>query len=124
MTLGQQLRLFPAMASTYGRRLPRVLRAIAALESNHPKEPHYYLPFVGVDDDWRGRGIGAALLRPILGRCDTARMPAYLEASSPRNVPLYERHGFKVTEEFKIGKDAPPIFRMWRKPGEKTNTDH
>jgi hypothetical protein len=44
-------------------------------------------------------------------------VPAYLEASTPRNRALYERHGFTVTEEFVLGKGSPPLWRMWREPG-------
>ena len=111
-----QLRLLPGMARINGRLLPRILRALAALESNHPVEPHYYLPFVGVEPEWQGRGLGAALMRPILDRCDDEKIPAYLEASSPRNRALYERHGFEVTEEFSLGAGSPPLWRMWRAP--------
>ena len=111
-----QLRLLPSMARIYRRILPRVLSGLATLESNHPSEPHYYLPFVGVDPDWQGRGLGAALMRPILDRCDEEKIPAYLEASSPRNRALYERHGFETTEEFTLGKGSPPVWRMWRVP--------
>ena len=41
-------------------------------------------------------------------------MPAYLEASSPRNRVLYERHGFQVTEQFSLAPASPPLWRMWR----------
>jgi ribosomal protein S18 acetylase RimI-like enzyme len=116
VTILRQLRLLPAMTRIYRRFLPRVVRAITALESNHPTERHYYLPFVGVDPDWQGRGIGSALLRPVLDRCDREAMPAYLEASTPRNRALYERHGFEVIEEFQLGPGAPPMWRMWRTP--------
>src|SRR4051794_19337652 len=112
----KQLTMAPAMARIFGRFLPRIMRAITAVESNHPAEPHYYLPFVGVSPGWQGRGLGATLLRPILDRCDDESLPAYLEASTPRNRALYERHGFVVTEEFSLGKDGPPLWRMWRVP--------
>jgi GNAT superfamily N-acetyltransferase len=119
-SVGLQLRLLPAMAGVFKQHLPRVLRSLTALEADHPREPdyppHYYLAFLGVDPVWQGRGLGAALLAPALTRCDSERVPAFLEASTPRNRVLYERHGFAVTEEFKLGRSAPPQWRMWREP--------
>jgi ribosomal protein S18 acetylase RimI-like enzyme len=112
----QQLRMLPSMARINGRLLPRVLRALAVLESNHPVEPHYYLPVVGVEPEWQGRGLGTALMRPIVDRCDEEKLPAYLEATSSHNRALYERHGFEVTEQFMLGPGSPPLWRMWRTP--------
>jgi GNAT superfamily N-acetyltransferase len=114
--VGEQVRLLPSMIRIFGRRLPRLLRALMTLEAGHPAEPHYYLPFVGVAPHWQGRGLGGALLAPILECCDREQVPAFLEASTPRNRALYERHGFTVTEEFKLGSSAPPQWRMWREP--------
>ena len=112
----QQLRMAPAFSRIYGRHVPRALRAQIKLDSNHPTEPHYYLPFIGVAPDWQGRGLGAAVMAPILERCDRERMPAYLDATTHRNRALYERLGFTITEEFTLGKGAPPLWRMWRPP--------
>lgn len=118
--VGLQLRLLPAIVSVFRRHTPRALRALSVMEGGHPAEPahppHYYLAFVGVDPDWQGRGLGAALLAPVLARCDSDRVPAFLEASTPRNRVLYERHGFGVLEEFRLGRGAPPQWRMWREP--------
>jgi GNAT superfamily N-acetyltransferase len=116
----QQLRLLPAMAAIFARHFPRVVRTLAVLESGHPAEPrhapHYYLPFLGVDPPWQGRGLGGALLAPVLQRCDREGVAAFLESSSMRNRALYERQGFAVTEEFVLGRGAPTQWRMWREP--------
>jgi GNAT superfamily N-acetyltransferase len=120
LPVARQLGLLPAMLGVFQRHSPRVLRSLAILEGGHPSEPqfpeHYYLAFLGVHPEWQGRGLGASLLAPVLERCDTEGKPAFLEASSPRNRALYERHGFEVTEEFALGRDAPPQWRMWREP--------
>ena len=79
----------------------------------HPKEPHWYLPLIGVDPRHQRRGHGAALLRHALARCDRDHAPAYLESSNPANVPLYERHGFAVLDTIQVGS-SPPIFPMLR----------
>ena len=104
------------MLAINGRLLPRILRVLAATESNRPVEPHYCLPVVGVEPEWQGRGLGTALMRPVLERCDGERLPAYLEATSPRNRALYERHRFEVTEQFAVGPGSPAAWRMWRTP--------
>ena len=43
-------------------------------------------------------------------------IPAYLESSKEKNVPLYERNGFKVTEVYTVPNGGPPIWLMWRDP--------
>ena len=78
-----QLLLLPAIVRNLRADTPRLLKALTFIEKKHPREPqHWYLPIIGVTPAWQGRGYGAALLRPVLERCDADRVPAYLEASS------------------------------------------
>ena len=79
----------------------------------HPTEPHWYLPLIGVDVTKQGRGYGSALLRHGLERCDRDHLPAYLEATSPQNKPLYERHGFEELGVIQAGS-SPPMWPMQR----------
>jgi ribosomal protein S18 acetylase RimI-like enzyme len=81
----------------------------------HPEEVHWYLPLIGVEPNAQGKGIGAELMRHAVARCDRERALAYLESSNPRNVPLYERHGFEVVREVQVGS-SPPAFPMVRPP--------
>jgi GNAT superfamily N-acetyltransferase len=112
-----QLLLLPAIVRDLRADTPRLLKALTFIEKKHPREPgHWYLPIIGVASAWQGRGYGAALLRPVLERCDVDRMPAYLEASTPRNLALYERNGFEAVEECRYASNGPPLWRMWREP--------
>jgi ribosomal protein S18 acetylase RimI-like enzyme len=112
-----QLRLAPATIGALRGDSPRLIKALNFIERKHPRGPdHWYLPIIGVARAWQGRGFGGALLRPMLERCDRERIAAYLEASTPRNRSLYERHGFEVVEECSYADDAPPLWRMWREP--------
>ena len=80
----------------------------------HPREAHWYLPLIGVPPEHQGNGVGAALLEQALKSCDGDRLPAYLEATSPKSVPLYRRHGFEVVGVIEAGESAPPIYPMVR----------
>jgi ribosomal protein S18 acetylase RimI-like enzyme len=85
-----------------------------AMGGFHPHEPHWYLPLLGVDPARQGQGLGSALLKHSLRICDAQGAPAYLESSNPKNVPLYERHGFEVTGRIQPG-DFPGLTPMLRK---------
>jgi ribosomal protein S18 acetylase RimI-like enzyme len=81
----------------------------------HPREPHWYLPFIGIDPSQQGKGYGGALMKHALIPCDRDHALAYLESSNPKNIPLYERHGFELLGTIQVGA-SPPIFPMLRKP--------
>lgn len=61
------------------------------------------------------KGLGSALMRPTLERCDREGLPAYLEASSERNAALYERLGFELIRELRVA-GSPPLRLMARPP--------
>lgn len=87
----------------------------AAMDAAHPTEPHWYLAMIAARQARRGRGLGSVLMRHALEFVDAQRAPAYLESSNPRNITLYERHGFVVTGTIEI-PDGPPLTPMWREP--------
>lgn len=117
MGMLQQMLLLPAMVRTCTlKRVPAIMGGLNAIEKKHPHEPHWYLLALGVEPDLQGRSLGTQLMRPVLERCDKEGVPAYLESSKERNVPLYERNGFKVTEEMVVPNGGPKIWLMWRDP--------
>jgi ribosomal protein S18 acetylase RimI-like enzyme len=91
----------------------RFAGVMSHLEQFHRRDVqprHWYLPLIGIDSSRQGRGLGSALLAPVLARADVERLPCYLETVEPRNVPFYQRHGFKVVTE---GVEPRSGIRFW-----------
>jgi len=104
------------MQSTVPERVQKdVFAVIEQMGRHHPHEPHWYLPFIGIDPPRQGKGYGAALLKHGLVACDHDKSLAYLESTNPKNIPLYERHGFELLGTIQVGT-SPPLFPMLRKP--------
>jgi GNAT superfamily N-acetyltransferase len=108
-------RVAAPQGACFGIHLPKAAGLLALLERRHIREPHYYFPYIGVAPDAQGRGLGSALMRPTLDRCDEQGLPAYLEASSERNAVLYERLGFELRSELRFA-GSPPLRLMARPP--------
>ena len=87
---------------------------MAQMESMHPADENcWYLPMIGVDACYQGRGIGAALLKQALSVIDEQGGAAYLEASTKQSAALYQRHGFELTGVIQAG-NSPEIYPMLR----------
>jgi GNAT superfamily N-acetyltransferase len=92
-----------------------ILELFARFDAAHPREvPHYFLTLLGTDPDYRGRGLGLGLLGSTLEIIDRDGAPAYLEASNPGNVPLYERYGFRQIGSFDVPDSGLSVATMWR----------
>jgi GNAT superfamily N-acetyltransferase len=97
-------------------RMPMVALGWEKLERAHPhKPPHVYLALLGTEPDAQGRGLGSAVLAPVLEQCDSDGVGAYLESSKERNIDFYARHGFRVLGEIQLVR-GPPMWKMWRDP--------
>jgi GNAT superfamily N-acetyltransferase len=99
--------------SVAAERQAAVFAVFEQMARYHPRQPHWYLPLIGIDPVHQRKGYGSALLQHTLGQCDREHAPAYLESTNPVNIPLYERHGFEVLATIKVGS-SPPIFPMLR----------
>ena len=124
---GQAVALWlPPGVEPDGDALARTLRAVVpeerqedtfgvfeGMDSYHPHEELWYLPLIATDPNYLGRGLGGALMRHACALIDQSGKPAYLESSNPRNISLYQRHGFEVMGEIRSGA-APVVTPMYR----------
>jgi GNAT superfamily N-acetyltransferase len=86
---------------------------LGQMDDAHPKDPHWYLPWFGVDPIVQGRGLGGELMEHCLKVVDEDHLPAYLDSPNPRNIAFYQRFGFVVTGEAQAGA-CPPMISMLR----------
>jgi ribosomal protein S18 acetylase RimI-like enzyme len=97
-------------------RSPMIGIGLTNIERKHPTEPpHWYLAVIGTDPAAQGRGLGSAVLSPVLEQCDRDGVAAYLESSKESNLDYYARFGFRVTETHRLPR-GPKVWAMWRDP--------
>jgi ribosomal protein S18 acetylase RimI-like enzyme len=97
---------------------PRAARRLRAgfetLAVSHPTGPHWYLAFVGIDPHQQRRGLGRAILAPVLARADEHAVPCYLETPFPDTRAFYRSLGFEETGRLHPVPGAPAIWTMRR----------
>jgi hypothetical protein len=69
----------------------------------HPDQPIYYLWFIGVDTKSQSMGIGSGLLKEVINQSIIRNRPIYLETSTIKNLPWYQKFGFTIFEEIDFG---------------------
>lgn len=106
----------PRLTWTLRARMGLAFRAVSTIERLHPSEAHWYLAVLGTRPEHQRRGVGSALLAPVLERCDRDYLPAYLESSTQDNVAFYSRRGFEVTGRIDLPGGGPSVWPMWRQP--------
>jgi ribosomal protein S18 acetylase RimI-like enzyme len=104
------------MLRILGRQAAVAGRVLSTMQEHHPERPHWYLLYVAAATGRRGTGVGSAVLRPVLDRCDDEDIPAYLEATTDRSRALYRRQGFEDMEELALPDGGPVMYPMWREP--------
>jgi len=69
----------------------------------YTKKLMYYLWFIGVDPDQQNKGIGSSLIKEVIEEAHSQQRPVYLETSTLKNIPWYEKFGFKIYNELNLG---------------------
>ncbi len=84
------------------------------VESKIPDEPLWHFDALAVDPTLQGRGIGSALIE--FGLAQVGEAGVFLETGTARNVPLYQRFGFRVVEDADAPDGGPHVWFMRRDP--------
>jgi GNAT superfamily N-acetyltransferase len=101
----------------FGARQPVVLASERLGALGRPEEPHWWLHAVGTRPANRHQGLGAAVLQPVLERCDADGVPAAATVYTSTVVRWLQRFGFAVTHSTRTAVDHElPIWTLVRQP--------
>lgn len=89
-----------------------------AMTRKHPAKPYVYLMLFGTHEGAQGKGLGSQVMRKMTAYLDQHGLSAYTESSNVRNIPFYQRHGFKILEQPLSGmpEGTPTVTTLWRDP--------
>jgi GNAT superfamily N-acetyltransferase len=90
--------------------LDRLERYDAVVDAALPATPHWYLGILATHPHHAGLGWGRLAMTAGLDRAAEVGLPAYLETTNERNVELYQRAGWRLTESAAV--DDLPIWVM------------
>ncbi|KAI0011027.1 hypothetical protein F4779DRAFT_616097 [Xylariaceae sp. FL0662B] len=85
------------------------------------------LSIICADKAYHGRGIGSALIKPVLDVADAEGITAYLEAV-PLAAPLYKRHGFVTVDKLeydlsKTGREGKAVLEIMVREPQRTSSE-
>ena len=83
--------------------LTKVITRESRIKKLHSQSPMFYLWFIGVTPSEQNNGIGTRLLNEIINVGIEMQRPIYLETSTLKNIPWYEKLGFSVYNKLDFG---------------------
>lgn len=98
------------------RRLQNVVGFTHEIHCVILEEPHWYLYELAVRPDSQRRGLGGALIAPVLVKADREGYRCYLETFTDSAEGFYRKHGFETVHREASPKGGPICRFMIREP--------
>lgn len=83
-------------------RIGKAIGREAKIKELQPNEMMTYLWFIGVDPKYQGLGKGSSLMNEIIDESNKLKRPIYLETSTIKNLPWYQKFGFEIYNELEL----------------------
>ncbi|MGY1814999.1 GNAT family N-acetyltransferase [Blastococcus sp. SYSU D00820] len=101
-------------------RADAVARTRELVDAARPAEPHWWLTHLATRPSARRRGLGRAVLAPVLARCDADGVPAAAACTTWASVRFLRGSGFEVSLATHTADDELPLWIVVRPPGVET----
>jgi hypothetical protein len=115
--LRDELQQLPVKLRTASvRRSVRVGACLERIYERLGRRPHWHLLTLGVSAGKERETTAAALITPVLSRADSEGLSCSVETFEERDLPFYERHGFRIEGSGRISASGPNFWVMMRAP--------
>lgn len=85
------------------KNISKALKREKIISSHYPKAPIYYLWFIGVHPEFQNKGVGQKLLEEVVADASSMNRPVFLETSTLKNIPWYQKFGLSIYDELDFG---------------------
>jgi len=102
----------------------RMMSCLDLTEKVHSQvisEPHWALYTIGVMSHDQSKGIGSALIAPMLSVVDSDKFLfshnyCYVDTSSERSLGFFQKHGFEIVNDVSNPSKGPRFWSLLREP--------
>ena len=84
------------------------------IKNKHAQVGCWYLYVFVTMPEFRGKGLGSKIMKPMLKYLDENKQDCYLETLLPINVEIYKKYGFELKEEVKVPNTDLTLYAMLR----------
>ncbi|MEM9151544.1 MAG: GNAT family N-acetyltransferase [Cyanobacteria bacterium P01_F01_bin.3] len=120
LKLALQLELYKLPVKVGWKRLKRWRHVFQTIDRTQRqdmgKSSYWELGLMAVHPDSQGQGIGTQLLKPILDRTSDEGLPCYVVTATEPAVNFYQKNGFEVLRNQRLGDHAPLFWALKRDP--------
>lgn len=108
------LSLIPTMGIKMTKRMTSFEKFALKIKNKYAKDGCWYLFAFVTIPEFRGKGLGSKIIKPMLNYLDTQKQDCYVETLSPTNVEIYKKYGFELKEEVKVPNTDLILYAMLR----------
>ena len=115
------LGLLPCMGIKMTKIMASFEKFAMEIKNKHSKPGCWYLYVFVTMPEFRGKGLGSKIMKPMFEYLDEHEQDCYLETLLPINVEIYKKYGFEIKEEVQVPNTDLILYAMLRTA--KTNKE-
>ena len=108
------LGLIPCFGIKIVKRMSSYEKFAMEVKNKYTNQDCWYLYVFVTMPEFRGKGLGSKIMKPMLEYLDEKHQDCYLETFAPINIEIYKKYGFELKEKVKVPNSDLTLYAMLR----------